>query len=429
MQFLKDLNTFHIDGKEIPCIAASGAPDDHYPGATGVLYMDSSTGKLYLCTDANTIQKRYSWRIVGDVDTTEVRQAVESYFAQNMIDAAGLTSEEKNLMLALFKAVPYTSDVSATMKSLEAIWNSGAGGDEGGDAPGVTYYAVTYNLTSVTADSTPASVVSGGSLTVNLTPDTNAVLGEVTVIMGGVDVTADVYSNGKISISSVTGDVVITAVATVASHTQVEYLQSVSATGAGPGIVTNYSPAPTDLVDCEFSFSGNSGWAYIFCWSDVSATGMLITRADNVAGRTSYTRRSGYTFGGTMNDSDPDFVMPTTAGIKYRFVESEPGVGVIYDADGNALVALTDENAGTCKGGAKVGFFSFIERGSVRPNSASGNIRLHSFKIKNVYGETTLDIIPVLDADGTPCLYDRVSGEYYYNNYDGEGTVTAGGAV
>jgi hypothetical protein len=37
--------------------------------------------------------------------------------------------------------------------------------------------------------------------------------GTVTVTMGGVDITASAYSNGKISISNVTGNIVITAVA------------------------------------------------------------------------------------------------------------------------------------------------------------------------------------------------------------------------
>lgn len=127
MQFLKDLNIFHIDGKEIPCITASGAPDQRYPGASGVLYMDTRSGKLYLCTDADTIQKTYSWHMVGGVDAAEVRQAVADYCVKNQTGGVGLTPEERNLMLTLFKAVPYQTDVSATMKSLEAIWNSGSG--------------------------------------------------------------------------------------------------------------------------------------------------------------------------------------------------------------------------------------------------------------------------------------------------------------
>ena len=425
MQFLKDLNTFHIDGKEIPCIAASGAPDDHYPGAPGVLYMDSSTGKLYLCIDANTIQKRYSWRIVGDVDTTEVRQAVESYFAQNMIDAAGLTSEEKNLMLALFKAVPYTSDVSATMKSLEAIWNSGAGGDEGGDAPGVTYYAVTYNLASVTVDSTPASVIEGGSLTVNLTPDTNAELGEVIVTMGGADVTASVYSNGKISISSVTGDVVITATATVASYTQVEYLE---ATATSAYMVTPCTLRPTDLVECVWTNVSGTAWEFPFGAYANGVHCSLSTRPDGVVGRTAYTRRSGASYT-NRNTADANFVMPSGAAA-YRFTENAPGTGTIYDADGNALVTLTDESASGYNGdGCCLGLFYIVDTAyKIHGTAERTGLRIHSFKITDVYGVATLDLIPVLDENNVPCMYDKVSGEYLYDE-SGANAFIAGGAV
>lgn len=426
MQFLKDLNTFHIDGKEIPCIAASGAPDDHYPGAPGVLYMDSSTGKLYLCIDANTIQKRYSWRIVGDVDTTEVRQAVETYFAQNMIDAAGLTSEEKNLMLALFKAVPYTSDMSATLKSLEAIWNSGAGGDEGGDAPGVTYYAVTYNLTDVTADNSPVSIIEGGSLTVNLTPDTNAVLGEVAVTMGGVDVTASVYSNGKISISSVTGDVVITAVANAAKYTQVEYLEN---TDTEAYILTPVSLRPTDVLECVWSSGG--GWFFPFGAYADGVHCSLVTRPDGIAGRTAYTRRSGDAYT-NRHEAAPDFIMPSNGAVSpvYRFTESEPGTGTIYDSNGNELVTLTDEQVSSYGGnGCCLGLFNIVDTKYSMHGTAEGvGRRIHSFKITDAYGVATLDLIPVLDENNVPCMYDKVSGEYLYDA-SGANAFIAGGAV
>ena len=343
----------------------------------------------------------------------------------NANQGTGLTSTEKNLMLTLFKAVPYQTDVSATMKTLEAIWSGGSSGGETPDIPDVTNYTVTYNLTSVTADSTPASVIEGGSLTVNLTPDTNAVLGEVIVTMGGVDVTATAYSNGKVSISSVTGHVVITATATVASYTQVEYLEANNTTYSG--IVTNYVVSNTDLVEIEYSCTNSTTWAHPFCWSTGNASGELVTRFDGAAGRTRYTRRAGYNFAGTSNPADEAFASST--GVKYRFAESAPGTGTIYDTDGNALVTLTDESASTCiNPGAKVSLFSFSRDGVIRANTGCSGLRIHSFKIRNTYGDVTLDIIPVLDSEGTPCMYDKISGEYYYCP-SGNEYFTAGGAV
>ena len=331
----------------------------------------------------------------------------------------GLSATEKNLMLALFKAVPYTSDVSATMKSLEAIWNSGAGGDEGSDAPGVTYYAVTYNLTSVTADNSPASIIEGGSLTVNLTPDTNAVLSEVIVTMGGVDVTADVYSNGKISISSVTGNVVITAVAAVASYTQVEYLETVGKAY----IDTEYALAANDVVEVEFLATG--GWNYIFSANNYSfATstnaGNYFSRLDRGASR-------------SFSSANPDkgISLNGTTG-PWTFVETQPGTAVVYDADGGEVVTLTDTDASTFTGSSRsvILFVQAGPPGAIPGNGVGSGKRIYSFKVKNVYGNLVADIIPVLDAEGVACMYDKISGEYLYcGNQSDADYFIAGGAV
>lgn len=412
----------------IPCVVRDGPPTEKTYGETGALYMDKRTGSLYKCVSENFRDKVFGWEIVGDVSDDQIHQAVSKYLVQNPVGALGITSTEKNLMLALFKAVPYQTDVSATMKSLEAIWNSGSGGDEGGDAPGVTYYSVTYNLTSVTADSASASVVSGGSLTVNLTPDTNAVLGEVIVTMGGVDVTADFHSNGKISISSVTGDVVVTATATVAKYTQVEYLESVGAAC----MITPVALRPTDLVECVW---GNPGeiWTFPFGAYGNSVHCSLCTRPDGVAGRTAYTRRSGATYS-NKNAADPDFIMPKNGNTVYRFAESEPGTGTIYDAEGNALVTLTDESVSGYSGnGVVMGLFHIInaeKEPMMHGTEGNPGMRIYSFKITDVYGTATIDLIPVLDENNVPCMYDKVSGEYLYNASTVEGSAfIAGGAV
>ena len=336
----------------------------------------------------------------------------------------GLSAAEKNLMLALFKAVPYTSDVGATMKSLEAIWNSGSGG-ETPDIPDVTNYTVAYNLTSITADNTPASVVSGGSLFVNLTPDTNAVLGEVVVTMGGVDVTATAYSNGKISISSVTGNVVITATATVASYTQVEYLET---TATNAYMVTPVTLRPTDLIECVWTNHNATGWEFPFGAYAAGVHCSLSTRPDGVAGRTSYTRRSGESYT-SRNTADANFVMPRGAAV-YRFTESAPGTGTIYDADGNALVTLTDESVSEYSGdGCRIGLFYIVGTTyKIHGAAEKTGLRIHSFKITDVYGVAKIDLIPVLDADNVPCMYDKVSGEYLYDASGANGFI-AGGAV
>ena len=81
----------------------------------------------------------------------------------------------------------------------------------------VTTYTITNNLVNVTSNNSAVSAEENASYTATLTPATDYALGSVTVTMGGADVTADVYADGVINISAVTGDVVITAIATSSS--------------------------------------------------------------------------------------------------------------------------------------------------------------------------------------------------------------------
>jgi adhesin/invasin len=81
-------------------------------------------------------------------------------------------------------------------------------------ATSIPTYTITNTLTNVTNSNTATSVNENDSYTATLTADTGYTLDSVTVTMGGTDVTSTVYADGVISITSVTGNVVITASAT-----------------------------------------------------------------------------------------------------------------------------------------------------------------------------------------------------------------------
>lgn len=77
----------------------------------------------------------------------------------------------------------------------------------------IVTYSVTQNLTNATSDKSVTAVRKGESITVNLTANDGYNLKSITVTMGGTDITSTAVSGGKVTIASVTGDVVITAVA------------------------------------------------------------------------------------------------------------------------------------------------------------------------------------------------------------------------
>ena len=128
----------------------------------------------------------------------------------------GLTSAEKTAMLTLFKAAAYTANVSGTITSLETLW--GGGGESGGGETETTY-SVTNNLTNVTTTNAATTIAQGAIYAASLSAQSGYDLSDVTITMGGEDVTALYYADGAISIPSVTGDIVVTATATISAGT------------------------------------------------------------------------------------------------------------------------------------------------------------------------------------------------------------------
>lgn len=79
--------------------------------------------------------------------------------------------------------------------------------------PIVTAYTVTNNLANVRNSNSAQTVNSGSSYATTLTPTSGYVFVDVEIQMGGVDITATVYSSGNINIPKVTGNIVIYATA------------------------------------------------------------------------------------------------------------------------------------------------------------------------------------------------------------------------
>lgn len=82
-------------------------------------------------------------------------------------------------------------------------------------------HTITNTLTHVSNSNTDTQVEDQGSYTATLIADVDYTIQTVTITMGGVDVSS-YYANGIITIPNVTGDVVITAVATATVYADIE---------------------------------------------------------------------------------------------------------------------------------------------------------------------------------------------------------------
>lgn len=128
----------------------------------------------------------------------------------------GLTSTATSLLISILQNAVYTSDQSAVITALEtALKESGtSGGTVTPDTPqdpDKTYYSVLATGTNCTIESSATSIVEGGVYVGQITPNDGYTIETVTVTMDGKDVTNKVYSDGSISITNVTGDIVIVA--------------------------------------------------------------------------------------------------------------------------------------------------------------------------------------------------------------------------
>ena len=362
--------------------------------------------------DAEVIDAR-----VGDDDTvySTLKQRLDSEYSElkSAIGSTGLSQMEKNLIMTLFRAIPFTGDVHEAFNSLDSIWK--------GQTP--TSFSITKSLTGCSIDNQTSTVSAGEEFIATITENTGYDLDSITVTMGGTNISASAVSNNVISIHSVNGNVVITAVATKANYTPVEYIVQ-SADGAY--IDTGYYPKLTDTVECEFSL-GVIDWSYIFSANRMTnIVYKFVTRGDNTAGRTTLTRRAGAFNANATADANFKAQLNTV----YKFVETAPGVASLYDSSDAIVASLSDENTSSLVSeDAKI--FLFIQassNGVIESTSKTGLIQLRDFKIKNNLGNVIHHYIPVKDENDVACMYDTIDKQYLYDG-SGNNNFSAGNEV
>lgn len=89
----------------------------------------------------------------------------------------------------------------------------GAGRDRAVSYKEVTFYSILNDLDKITNSNSLLSIEESSSYNATLIPQELYEISSIKITMGGVDITNSVYSNGEITIPSVTGDIVIKAVA------------------------------------------------------------------------------------------------------------------------------------------------------------------------------------------------------------------------
>ena len=124
---------------------------------------------------------------------------------------SGMTTEQITALDNMFKICAFTTNPSSQYQAFCKAF-----GIEHEDIPEDSY-AVLNNLTHVSNDNPASYVGNSAPYSATLTADEGYILDSVIVEMGGFDITGTAYSDGKIIISAVTGNIIITAVAVQSS--------------------------------------------------------------------------------------------------------------------------------------------------------------------------------------------------------------------
>ena len=223
-------------------------------------------------------------RLQGQIDALDTRvDALEA----GQGGGSGLTDDIKTALLQIAQKVAYIDAHGQDYYDdlYDALYND-------------TTRSVLLVLSHVSSSNTQSTVEVGDSYTTTLTASTNYTINSVTVTMGGVDITATVYSSGTITIPSVTGNIVITATAVLAA-------QSITATYTQSGTVYT-----TDSLD--------------------SLKNDLVVTANYAGGTSETVPASAYTLSGTLTEGT------STITVSYAGLTTTFNVTVTHQSSGRS---------------------------------------------------------------------------------------------
>ena len=201
----------------------------------------TDTSVIYLYTGTEEGYESGHWYYYNGTEWTDGGQ----YGADG-----GINTNARNILKYILERVAYTETGMQTYVNAlyQALAQSGGGGGSE-----TTTYMIMNALTNVTNSNDATGCNEGDSYTATLTADTDYSIDSVVVTMGGTDITNIAYSNGTITIASVTGDVLITA----SAHAYLYQLPApVTFTGdASERITPQFNGSNIQLLNTDIDFT------------------------------------------------------------------------------------------------------------------------------------------------------------------------------
>ena len=135
-----------------------------------------------------------------------------------------------------------TDDKGNLVEAINWVLENGGGGS-------YTRYTITNTLTNVTTSNSATSIIEGREYNALLAVVEDATMDDVSVHMGGADITASAYDSttNAIHITSVTGDIIIMASAIIVTHTITNHLTNVT-TSNNTSVIVEGKPYAATLT-------------------------------------------------------------------------------------------------------------------------------------------------------------------------------------
>lgn len=161
-------------------------------------------------------------------------------------------------------------------------------------------------------------------------------------------------------------------------------------------------------------------------WIDTGITYQPIKAVINLCFTESATRElMGFgPYGSAYIDKTSDGLLGLGGGTTIQNSNAYKWQEIVYKTNGGtptAIAELTNLDGSVTRtsqmGGTPGTFYLFGVYGNTSYNC---RVKISSAKIYNANDELIADLIPVLDKDLVPCMYDKITGKYLYNQGDGE---------
>lgn len=202
--------------------------------------------------------------VTGELSPNTCREWTKSIGGthQSCYDSGGSTQAvARNTDGSLNVIRKTTRSIPTAFVAYEIIDENGTGGTGGGtEEVEKQTFSISYNLTNVTVSNNIKTITENEEYTTTISANEGYRLSSVNITMNGYDITSSNYSDGELTIPSVTGNIAITAIAEEIPTEIIKYAISYKLTNVSidnsTSEVEQYAKYETNiLVDDEYNLS------------------------------------------------------------------------------------------------------------------------------------------------------------------------------